>query len=342
MRTIVVRNVHQALPEGCYQLLNFGVETTSRNGPVKVMPIPMTTCYIKPTERVLFHPERDANPFFHLFESLWMLHGDNDVDFVSMFNSGMVNYSDDGQTFNAAYGNRWRRHFGYDQLDKIVKALDADPLCRRQVLGMWDPRLDLGLQSKDLPCNTQAYFQVDMDGKLQMMVTNRSNDLIWGAYGANAVHFSFLQEYIALGLGREVGMYYQTSVNTHFYTGPHQKLVETLAEYAPQPPETYKCPYSSGAVANTMPLMSIPRGRWDRELDLFFQLREKGTYVDPFFATVAVPLYEAYLAFKTTSPTRFQEAGQFVSKCAAQDWKVACQEWLSRREAACAKQHTTS
>jgi len=341
MRTIVVRNVHQALPEGCFQLLNFGVETASRNGPVKVLPVPLTTAYMRPTERVIFHPERDANPFFHLFESLWMLHGDNDVEFVSFFNSGMHNYSDDSQTFNAAYGNRWRRHFGTDQLDVIIKALDANPECRRQVLGMWDPRHDLGLQSRDLPCNTQAYFQVDLDGKLQMMVTNRSNDLIWGAYGANAVHFSFLQEYIALGLGREVGMYYQTSFNTHFYTEPHQKLVETLADKAPQPPEQYTCPYSTGDIGNIVPLMSIPRGRWDRELDTFFLLRDAGTYVDPFFTQVAVPLYLAYGAFKSKTPDRFDRAFQHVGQCASHDWAIACQEWLLRRQAKCATSSTS-
>jgi len=335
MRTIVIRNVHQALAEGAYQLLNFGVEASSRNGPVKVMPVPLTTAYLRPQERVLFHPERDANPFFHLFEALWMLHGDNDVAFPKMFNSKFDAYSDDGVTFNAAYGHRWRKHFGRDQLKLIIDALDKDPTCRRQVLGMWDPRHDLGLQSKDLPCNTQAYFQVDMDGKLQMMVTNRSNDLIWGAYGANAVHFSFLQEYVAQSLGREMGIYYQVSFNTHYYVDTHSQLVQALADKAPQPPQQYTCPYSSGAVSVTVPLMSLPRGRWDRELDTFMKLRDKVSYTDPFFQHVAVPLYRAYMAFKSTRATRFEEAYREIGQCAAQDWMVACKEWMTRRELRC-------
>jgi len=335
MRTIIVRNVHQALVEGAYQLEQFGQETGSRNGPVKVLPVPLTTVYLKPTERVLFHPERDANPFFHLFETLWMLAGRDDVEFVSFFNSGMVNYSDDGKRFHAAYGHRWRKHFGTDQLDQIIRALDANPACRRQVLGMWDVRCDLGNPGKDLPCNTQAYFQIDLDGKLQMMVTNRSNDLIWGAYGANAVHFSFLQEYIAAGLGREVGLYYQTSFNTHYYTEAHQKLVEQLAAKAPMPPSQYTDPYSEGKVSNTIPLMSLPRGRWDRELQMFMDQRGEGEYDDPFFAHVAAPLYRAYLAFKTKDPDRFEQALREVGQCAAQDWMIACKEWLQRRQAKC-------
>ena len=345
MRTIVIRNVHQALPEGAYQLLTFGVETESRNGPVKVMPVPLTTVYMRPTERVLFHPERDANPFFHLFESLWMLAGRNDVAFPKFFNSKFDAFSDDGETFNAAYGHRWRNHFGSDQLRVIISALDKDPSCRRQVLSMWDGKHDLGLQSKDLPCNTQAYFQVDMDGKLQMMVTNRSNDLIWGAYGANAVHFSFLLEYMASALGREVGLYYQTSFNTHFYTKTHGELVQTLADKAPQPPEQFTCPYSEGKIKDTIPLMSIPRGRWDRELSTFMGLLESDddkTFVDPFFQHVALPLLRAYKAFKSKSPTRFNEAQRHVGQCAAQDWALACSEWLQRRESKCKTSHSAS
>lgn len=336
MRTIVIRNVHQALVEGAYQLREFGQESPSRNGPVKVLPVPLTTVYMRPTERVLFHPERDANPFFHLFEALWMLAGRNDVEFVSWFNSGMVNYSDDGETFNAAYGHRWRQHFGTDQLDQIIRALDANPSCRRQVLGMWDVRRDLGNQGKDLPCNTQAYFQVDLDGKLQMMVTNRSNDLIWGAYGANAVHFSFLLEYMAASLGREVGLYYQTSFNTHYYVDTHEELVQQLANKAPMPPQQYSDPYSDGAVRNTIPLMSLPKGRWDRELAVFMDRGADGEYDDPFFAHVAVPLYRAYTAFKTKDPDRFERAFREVGQCAAQDWMIACKEWLQRRQARCA------
>ncbi len=333
MRTIVVRNVHQALPEGCWQLKEFGVLDDSRNGPVKVLPVPLTTIYLRPEERVMFHPERDANPFFHFFESLWMLAGRNDVEFLTFFNSGMVNYSDDGETFNAAYGHRWRNHFGGDQLRVIIRALSADPACRRQVLGMWDPRHDLGLETKDAPCNTQAYFQVDLDGKLQMMVTNRSNDLIWGAYGANAVHFSFLQEYVASSLKREVGLYYQTSFNTHYYLEPHQELVEKLADKAAMPPASEeRCPYSREQIQNTVPLMSIQPGRWNRELDTFMKMFDTVEYVDPFFQHVAVPMYQAYIAFKSPSPTRIDDALQYVGGCAAQDWMIACKEWLVRRK----------
>src|SRR5690606_6235064 len=140
--------------------------------------------------------ERDANPFLHFFESLWMLAGRNDVDYMTRLVRRFAAYSDDGKTFNGAYGYRWRKWFGRDQLQQIIGALRSNPQDRRCVLGMWDAGHDLGLQSADLPCNTHIYFRIQ-DDRLNMTVCNRSNDAIWGAVGANVVHMSFLQEYMA-------------------------------------------------------------------------------------------------------------------------------------------------
>jgi len=158
MQTITARNVHQALPEVMHLMKTLGKPRESRNGPVLKVPGPVSICYERPTERVMFWPERDANPFFHCLEALWMLAGRNDVGFVANILPRMRTFSDDGQTLNGAYGHRWRAQFGGDQLIHITEALKADRYDRRQVLAMWDAPHDLGSDSKDLPCNTQAYF----------------------------------------------------------------------------------------------------------------------------------------------------------------------------------------
>ena len=92
----------------------------SRSGSVIEFPSPVTTTYKRPEERVLFYKNRDANPFFHLFESIWMLAGRDDVKYLSNFNKRMEEYSDDGHTLHGAYGYRWREYFLTDQLDWIV------------------------------------------------------------------------------------------------------------------------------------------------------------------------------------------------------------------------------
>jgi hypothetical protein len=82
--------------------------TSSRYGEVMVVDEPLTVTFEKPTERVLFNVARDANVFFHLYESLWMLAGRNDVAPLAYYNSRMPEFSDEGTVLNGAYGYRWR------------------------------------------------------------------------------------------------------------------------------------------------------------------------------------------------------------------------------------------
>lgn len=348
MIVIRARNVGRALPEALYQLRRLGVERDSRNGPVRMFPEPVTTVYSSPAERVLFWAERDANPFFHLYESLWMLGGWNDVDSLARYVERMKTFSDDGTTFHGAYGHRWIRHFGFNQVDTIIEALKNNPDDRRQVLSMWDAHHDLGRVGKDLPCNLQAVFQVANDGRLDMMVTNRSNDMIWGAYGANATHFSYLHEYVSRCSGYPQGVYRQVSANFHAYRATLDPL-DHLAEEAEDPirmlasPDQSwwadRDPYEENYV-KPFPLMTVPKEVWDADLDAFLNdqsLRPggfSGAYADPFFRLVAEPMAAAYFYWKDKrDPLRFEKALAEVNRVAATDWKLAARDWLMRRHA---------
>jgi hypothetical protein len=333
MYVITARNVHEALPMGLELLKKQGLRRDSRNGDVIVMDSPVTTQYLNPTERVLFWPDRDANPFFHLFESLWMLAGRNDVGYVAHFVKRMKTFSDDGETFHGAYGYRWRNWFDYDQLAVIIKNLKANHSCRRQVLQMWDAKSDLGFAGKDLPCNTQVYFSISHDGALDMTVCNRSNDVIWGAYGANAVHFSVLQEYMALSIGVPVGRYWQMSNNYHAYTTTYDPL-QHLADAAPDPyRKAPNNPYEI-QVMDPFPLMSSPREQWDSDLKMFIEEGAVMGLKDPFFRRVAVPMLIAYELFKQKDDAgRYDRAIEHLTQnCQAPDWKMACIEWVQRRK----------
>ena len=334
MKVIRVRNVHQALPEALYQLRLDGVERQSRNGPVTMFPEPVTTVYSSPKERVIFWPERDANPFFHLFESLWMLGGRNDVDYVAKFVPRMREYSDNGQTFHGAYGFRWRKFFGRDQLRIIIEALKRNPEDRRQVLSMWSGVEDLpARKSKDIPCNLQAVFQITHEGKLDMMVTNRSNDMVWGAYGANAVHFSILQEFMAKCIGVPVGVYRQVSANFHVYDSVLEQ-VESLADTVESWPlrkANASNPYIDGDVT-PYPLMTTIRTNWEIDLEMFLSQNLRQPYADPFFDRVAQPMLDAWEAFKDTRDSdRHRTALAVLDAVEAEDWKLACMQWVNRR-----------
>jgi thymidylate synthase len=334
MYVIKVRNVHEALPEGIYQLLSAGDEEETRNGPVLVMPQPVTTMYTHPRERVIFWPEREANPFFHFYEALWMLGGRNDLLSLARFVPAMKQFSDDGKTFHGAYGHRWRQHFKFDQLTSVIDGLRENPGCRRQVVIMFDPKTDsVSGKSKmrDIPCNLAATVQV-RGGALDMMVTNRSNDIIWGAYGANAVHFSMLQEYVAAGVGVPVGMYWQVSFNFHAY----KKTLEPMAmlgTMAKQPPgHGMRTPYE-GQVS-PFKMVNSPIEQWNQDLMMFLDEGNKAMgYRDVFFRRVALPILRTHRAFKELKgQDKFSGALAEAAGIKATDWRLAIEEWITRRQ----------
>ena len=62
-----------------------------------------------------------------------------------------------------------------------------------------------------------------------MTVCNRSNDMIWGAYGANAVHMSILMEYVAVAVNAPMGSYYQISDSFHIYENEQWDKIKDLS-----------------------------------------------------------------------------------------------------------------
>ena len=320
MQIISARNVSEALILGLQAVNEEGLLRDSRNGPVKVFEYPVTTVYEKPDERVVFYPDRDANPYFHFMEGLWMIAGRNDVEWISRFNASIANYSDDGVTFHGAYGYRWRKHFGFDQIDIIAEQLRANPDDRRIVLQMWDPKVDLARGGKDFPCNTAIKFRI-VDGRLDMTVENRSNDMIWGAYGANAVHFSMLQEYMAAKIGVSLGHYWQVSTNFHSY-------MDTLKKHSALLLEKPSSPYHIGEVEPFPMVQDI--NAWDRELEMFMQEGDNAIgYTEPFFKRVVIPILQSHRAFKAKDYGR--AASIVTENCIAKDWSLAIAEYATRR-----------
>jgi len=319
-----VRNVNEAFSRVFEELKTLDLEPEkTRNGPAVVFPGIVTTVYDRPDERVLFHAGRDANPIFHLMESIWMLAGRRDVAFLTQFNKRMSDFSDDGDTFNAAYGYRWRKHFGYDQLVQVIKVLIRDPKTRQAVVQIWDEQ-DLHLNTKDKACNTQVIFDT-RGGALNMTVFNRSNDIWWGAYGANAVHFSFMQEFVASAIMFPLGKYRQVSNNFHLYT----ELYDAARHIATPPvQETYDL-YVSGTVE--------PRRIMDNSDHVLF-LEDCETFcADPFkdrryyhsfFHSVARPMAMVSRVRKEKQ----SDGREYARSIAASDWSRAVLDWINRRE----------
>jgi hypothetical protein len=260
------------------------------------------------------------------------LAGRNDLAFLTRYVKRMAQFSDDhGKTQPGAYGYRWRRHFGRDQVRWAIQRLHDDPNDRRVVIQMYDPAADQAAadaNGKDIPCNVSLHLQVGTDDRVNMTVFCRSNDAVWGAYGANAVHFSMLQEYIASAINRQVGMYWQVSDNYHAYKTSLAPISSMTMD------QRLREPYTLGEV-RPYPIMNTPWKVWDEDLLLYM---EHGPIVglrDSFFRRVVTPVDMAHKAYRENrGEDKFKLPLEIIQQCKAEDWRRACTEWYLRRQAA--------
>ena len=345
MYEVVEVNVNRAWPEGVRLLRQYGKPRSSRGGDVIELDWAVHTTYLRPLQRVLLCPVRDANPFFHLFEALWILAGRNDVEWPAQFAKQLRQYSDDGKTFHAAYGYRMRseERFG-DQLGKVINLLKRDPGTRRAVVQIWDAQQDWKLECSDLPCNTQLYFKIGHHGELRMTVCNRSNDIVWGLYGANVVHWSMVQEYIAACVGVPVGRMSTLSDSFHAYLdNPTWKKLETQMLMP-------RDPYDSGVYGeypkvSSYPLVDVPaqfmtdlhRFLADPLDELADMFPRRKAYFNSFFWKVAEPMYCAWVNHKKNGQGIhiLKEVNREMENSGERhiDWLIAGEKWLARREA---------
>lgn len=329
-------NVNEALHLGLMFLKDDGTlkPTQTRNGLVLKWPTPVLTSYRYPEERVLINKKRDCNPFFHFFESLWMLAGRQDVKFLKVFVSRIENYSDDKVKFNAAYGYRIRNWTFVDQLEKAIQCLKMDKTTRRVVIQIWQVN-DLGKASEDIPCNTQLYLWVEHGPLLNLTICNRSNDMLWGAYGANAVHFSMILEFIACCIGCGVGTMYQFSNNMHVYidTGPYKKLQEEndhfIDPYVVKGIDPYK-------MNKGMPDSIQFKSKFLTDVETYFTMFDKfetlrflniNAYYTDFFKEVVIPMNNCFLNFKAG-----HNSDDCLEQIQATDWRLACEQYLENRK----------
>lgn len=324
MHVIKATNVNDAYHKGASLINQHGMLTNTRAGEALVISDPVTTVYSRPCERVLFDVKRDANPFFHFFEALWILNGQRDVKSLAYFNKRMAEFSDDGVNFHASYGYRLRNPI--DQIKHAIALLRGNPSNRQVVLQIWDHVQDLAVSKKDIPCNDMIKLRV-VDGRLDLMVFCRSNDMIWGAYGANVVQFSTLQEYIAGCVGIPVGRYYQISCDFHAYKDVWEKCDPLGA--------SHRDPYM--VIADHFPMFYGYTGHWDvalAKMMTYVEMSAGGVdfsydaLAEPYFDHVAIPLLRAWVAYKAKD---IRLAIAEAAKCAASDWSLAATLWLERR-----------
>lgn len=240
--------VNDALPDLARHVLN-GEELGSRKGERVLERLHQQITLTEPWDRYPRLGLRRASLPAQIAETMWILAGRNDVEWLSYYLPRAVEFSDDGETWRGGYGPRIRRYgdpmlpgrLHLDQLDAVVRELRESPTSRRAVIGIWDASMDARRENegpwKDVPCNDIISFQSRL-GELHAHVFVRSNDLMWGWSGINAFEWSVLQEVIAGILGIEVGTLTFSISSLHAYDRHWEKLRKIGAAY-PAPEEHF-------------------------------------------------------------------------------------------------------
>jgi thymidylate synthase len=166
-------------------------------------------------------------------ELIWLLNGHEDSAFLNYWNSRLPKFAGPGPVYRGAYGNRLRKHFGLDQIERAVKVLAHNPDTRQVVLQIWDGTIDLpddsGTPSNtDIPCNLISILKV-RDGRLEWLQVLRSNDLFLGL-PYNFLQFTTLQEVLAGWLGVQVGTYNHVSDSLHIYARDMGQIIQSREE----------------------------------------------------------------------------------------------------------------
>ena len=214
----------EALPHLLNNLLVGGSVIPSRNGETRELTMQHITID-QTTDPYIATPGRNVSLPAQIAETMWILAGRNDVEWLANYLPQAPRFSDDGKTWRGGYGPRLRKFAGIDdnidQLKHIIDLLREDPTTRRAVFAIYDPAVD-SAPGKDIPCNNWVHF-LARDGKLHAHVAIRSNDAMWGWSGINSFEWSILTQVVAAYAGLMPGTITYDISSLHLYERHYDK-----------------------------------------------------------------------------------------------------------------------
>ena len=216
-------NFSEVYQRMCRALLEQGTESNPRAMPIREL-LGVSMRLSNPRTRMLDVPKKKLPASFAIGEWLWTIEAREDLDFIRYYAPSYGRFSDDGVMLNGAYGPRI-----VPELEKIVGLLKQDVDSRRALVPIYAQR-DVAKDSRDIPCTTTLQFLI-RGGKLTMITTMRSNDIILGM-PFDVFNFTMIQEWMACRLGLDVGEYIHFAGSLHYYGSDEEKLRAIISEPA--------------------------------------------------------------------------------------------------------------
>lgn len=189
--------------------------------------------------------ETKGKPFSALGELCWYLAKTNRLDFIRYY---LPRYEEsaDGDIVYGGYGPRFFDWEGVNQVENIIQTLKNRPTSRQAVIQLFDHQ-DILEKHKDIPCTCTQQFMI-RDGKLHMITSMRSNDIMIGL-PHDVFCFTMLQELVARSLSVELGTYKHFVGSLHLYNENIEQAKSFLDEgwqstKNAMPPMPYGDPWS--------------------------------------------------------------------------------------------------
>jgi len=172
-----------------------------------------------PRDMLIFNKERDWNREYAEAEWQWYLSGDRNIhklgDLYGKVPPIWTRMADEDGNVNSNYGWQWNRN---NQLEKVITMLSNElhhlQSTRQAAISIYDGK-EIHAYDNDTPCTYAVQFTI-LNGKLNMAVVMRSNDL-WFGFCNDQYCFASLQMLVAYELGIECGEYYHYAHNLHLY-----------------------------------------------------------------------------------------------------------------------------
>lgn len=167
----------------------------------------------KPKDRVIKTEWRKFSEKYAEREWAWYLSQNRSVEEIKKHAPIWDTMHGGDNIVNSNYGWQWGRN---NQLDKCIEQLKKNRDTRQAWFTIFDGK-EKDDYTYDTPCTLSVGFDVlPMTNNLNMCVTMRSNDLVYG-FCNDQYCFSKLQELVANELKLDVGAYFHFAHDMHIY-----------------------------------------------------------------------------------------------------------------------------
>ena len=222
-----VDNVNSAFLECANYILKQGRKVSPRG--MMTFEIPTSIVEItNPQNCVITLKERKHPYSFMCMELIWILSGDKEpwiIQYLPRLND-YTNVIDGRKILAGAYGPRLLSTFDVNQFEYIIHTLRIQEDTRQAIMTISNPTID-SKGYKDFPC-TQSFQFLIRDGKLDLTVVMRSNDLYLGSC-TDWFNFCTIQCIIASILKIPVGVYRHVTGSLHIYERDIPKIETILS-----------------------------------------------------------------------------------------------------------------